>query len=398
MKASIRLDFPLAPVGGRLIHGAEIAWSSQTAAYNSRVGKIPLEKAGFSARIVAWQKAHGRHDLPWQRTRDPYRIWVSEIMLQQTQVAAVVGYFRRFMDRCPNVQSLAAASEDEVMSLWSGLGYYARARNLHKAARRIVGDFGGQFPDTAEKIAELPGIGRSTAAAIAAFAFGERGAILDGNVKRVLARHRAVDGFPGSAKVESRLWDIAGEMLPGSRTSIEAYTQGLMDLGATICTRGKPACDRCPVAIDCIARVEDRVGELPVPRPKKSYPSRLTRWLVLRHAGRVLLEKRPPSGIWGGLLAFPELRGEDAVTECLARFGCVVSSHRDLPVFEHGFTHFKLVVRPLVCEVDKVALRAEESNAAWLEENSAVAAALPAPVRNLLLRLPAIESGSKRAA
>ena len=340
--------------------------------------------AGFARRLVAWQRNHGRHDLPWQRTRDPYLIWVSEIMLQQTQVGAVVGYYARFIERFPDLHALADANEDTVLRHWSGLGYYARARNLHKAARLVVSEYGGRFPHTAVQIAALPGIGRSTAAAIAAFAFGEHGAILDGNVKRVLARCFGIEGFPGSAKVEAQLWALAERLLPPQGDDIEAYTQGLMDLGATICTRANPACEKCPVSATCIARRTGRTAELPSPRPRKDYPTRTAQWLVLRYRKQVLLERRPPAGIWGSLWAFPEFEGKDLARHCLERFGCELSGHRELPQFAHGFTHFRLEVSPLVCEVGRLRPRAADSERMWLSPEDAMAAAVPTPVRNLL--------------
>jgi A/G-specific adenine glycosylase len=340
----------------------------------------------FSRRLVAWQRRHGRHDLPWQGTRDPYRIWVSEIMLQQTQVGAVTGYFNRFMKRFPDVNALALATEDEVLRLWSGLGYYARARNLHKAARRIVEVHGGRFPETAQSIGELPGIGRSTAAAIAAFAFGERVAILDGNVKRVLARCFGIEGFPGAASVEAELWARAESLLPRGRQppAIETYTQGLMDLGATVCARTKPSCEACPVAVDCVARKTGRTAQLPAPRPKKAHPTRRATWLVLSHGGEVLLERRPSPGIWGGLWAFPEFEGPDLVQFCRSEYGCVLSGRRSLPTFAHGFTHFRLEISPLVCTVSTRERRAESPGRIWSTIEEATGAAVPAPVKKLL--------------
>src|SRR6267142_1169437 len=252
----------------------------------------------LAAKLIAWQRRHGRHDLPWQGTRDPYRIWLSEVMLQQTQVSSVIPYYQRFIKKYPTVQGLARATEDEVLQLWSGLGYYARGRNLHRAAG-VIAKSG--FPRTAEKIAELPGVGRSTAAAIAAFAYGERGAILDGNVKRVLARVFALSD-------EKALWPLAERLLP--KRGIEAYTQALMDLGATVCARRKPLCERCPVARDCGARKQNRIDELPAPRPRRELPQKQVTWLVLRHAGAVLVERRPAPGIWGGLWCPPELAGK----------------------------------------------------------------------------------------
>jgi A/G-specific adenine glycosylase len=268
----------------------------------------------FSRQIIDWQRRHGRHHLPWQASGDPYRIWVSEIMLQQTQVGTVIPYFERFMVRFPDVASLAAASEEEVLTRWAGLGYYARGRNLHRAARQIMGQHAGMFPCDFDAIVDLPGIGRSTAAAISAFAFGQRRAILDGNVKRVLTRVFAIDGWPGDKKVETRLWELSEILLP--EKDIEAYTQALMDLGATVCTRSNPKCGQCPLACDCAARREGRIARFPVSRPKKPVPERAAIMLVIRHGRDILLRKRPAAGIWGGLWSLPEAEG-DFLPVCL---------------------------------------------------------------------------------
>jgi A/G-specific adenine glycosylase len=348
----------------------------------SRTRKQP----SFSSRLVAWQKRHGRHDLPWQGTRDAYRIWVSEVMLQQTQVSAVVSYYRNFMTRFPDVAALARSTQDDVLRLWSGLGYYSRARNLHVAAQIVVGRHGGTFPRALEEIEALPGIGRSTAAAIAVFAFGARAAILDGNVKRVLARHFAIAGFPGRKQVEDRLWQLAQEQLP--RGSIESYTQGLMDLGATLCTRSKPDCARCPVAQTCRARALGRVGEFPSPRPAKAVPTRATRMLLLVKDGEILLEKRPSSGIWGGLWSLPEL-GEDADARghCRTNYGCSIAAPELLEPLAHGFTHFRLDIQPLLCRVTRLQPAAHEAGRVWLSLEEARSAAIPVPVRKLIVRL-----------
>jgi A/G-specific adenine glycosylase len=327
---------------------------------------------------VQWQRRHGRRGLPWQASTDPYRVWLSEVMLQQTQVSAVIPYYRRFLVRFPTVAALAAASEDEVLRLWSGLGYYARGRNLHAAAK-VIARTG--FPKTAAQIAELPGVGRSTAGAIAAFAFGERAAILDGNVKRVLARHAGIAGFPGDKKVEAKLWALAEGLLPTK--AIEAYTQAVMDLGATVCTRGKPRCDACPVSRSCVARRKGLTGKLPAARPRKAVPSKTTTWLVLRHAGQVLLERRPSPGIWGGLWSFPETSGRNLARDCRA-LGYRIRSTRELDAIEHGFTHFRLSIRPVLCEVSALAVRAEMPGRLWLDIDAAGSAATPAPVKKLL--------------
>jgi A/G-specific adenine glycosylase len=318
---------------------------------------------GFAEKVVRWQRRHGRTNLPWQGTRDPYRIWLSEVMLQQTQVSTVMPYYRRFIEKYPTAKALAAAHEEQVLELWSGLGYYARGRNLHRAARLIAAQ---GFPSTAEAIAELPGVGRSTAAAIAAFAYGERAAILDGNVKRVLARVFGVAD-------KKALWPLAERLLP--KKDIEPYTQGLMDLGATICTRTRPSCERCPVTEACVARKESRIAELPAPRARRELPQREVTWVLLRHNGAVRLERRPAPGIWGGLWCPPELNGKRP------------RGAKALPTMEHGFTHFRLRIRPLLCDVQKRTMGRNAGR--WLRIEEAGAAALPAPVRALLGRLPA---------
>jgi len=312
----------------------------------------------FAANLIGWQRQHGRRNLPWQNTRDPYRIWLSEVMLQQTQVSAVVPYYERFLARYPTVAALAAASEDEVLRLWSGLGYYARGRNLLRAAREVQAL--GAFPSNAEKIAELPGVGRSTAAAIAVFAYGERAAILDGNVKRVLSRCFGVEGA-------ADLWARAECELP--KRGIEAYTQGLMDLGATVCKR-VPDCTTCPMKAGCVARKTGRIAELPAPRAKKALPWRQASWFVFIRQGKILLERRPSPGIWGGLWCFPERRPS----------GCRIKAK--LPPIEHGFTHFRLRIQPFLCRgtPEKLGL--------WMDLDDARRAAIPTPVRNLLMDLP----------
>ena len=296
-------------------------------------------------------------------------------MLQQTRVDTALPYFARFLGRFPDVAALARAPLGEVLRLWSGLGYYARARNLHAAARQIVRACGGRFPRTVDKLEQLPGIGRSTAGAIAALAFGRRAAILDGNVKRVLARSFGVE-----AKAEQ--WILAEKLLPAR--GIRGYTQGLMDLGATVCRRDNPLCERCPVADCCVARLEDRVHELPAPRKAKQIPLRSCAWLVLRHEGRVLLERRPPTGLWGGLWTFPESRF--AVAKSRGRLlGCEIERVRRGIHFDHVFTHFRLRVQPLFCEVRRVTSPLRQPGRKWFDIKAAASAAVPAPVRTLLL-------------
>lgn len=345
----------------------------------------PPSPGRFAASIIRWQRVHGRHDLPWQRSRDPYRIWLSEIMLQQTQVSAVVPYYERFLARFPDVHALAAARGEDVLRLWSGLGYYARARNLHRAARQIAVEHSGVFPATAQALEQLPGVGRSTAAAVAALAFGERAAILDGNVKRVLARCFGVHGWPGTPKVQAQLWALAERLLPAR--GIGTYTQGLMDLGATLCTRTKPRCGDCPVADACVARQAGAPERFPSPRPRREAPTKVATWLVVRHRGALALESRPATGLWGGLWTFPELTGATLEAYCQARFGTLAAMVRRLPCIEHAFTHFRLRVRPILCELPPEAPRRRQGGLRWLARETAAQGPVPAPVRRLLREL-----------
>lgn len=342
----------------------------------------------FAARLLRWFDAHGRRDLPWQHPCTPYRVWLSEVMLQQTQVATVIPYYARFLERFPDVRALAAAPVDDVLALWSGLGYYARARNLHRAAREVVERFGGDFPRDFESLASLPGIGRSTAAAIAAFSSGERRAILDGNVKRVIARHAGIGGDPSSAAVLARLWQEAQARM--AERDIETYTQGMMDLGADVCAPRKPACLVCPVNEDCAARIESRIDELPGRRARKPVPRRRVAMLVVLSRGEVLLEKRPMSGIWGGLWSLPEfpIDGEPAAA-CESDWGLRCETASPLPPFEHAFTHFTLEVAPWKVELAGKPASAFERAATWLPLDELNGAALPSPIRKLLVSLRA---------
>lgn len=346
---------------------------------------LPL--SSFAPRLITWQRTHGRHDLPWQRTRDAYVIWLSEIMLQQTQVATVVPYYERFLARFPNVAALAAAPLDEVMALWSGLGYYSRARNLHRCAGEVVTQYGGSFPNDAVALATLPGIGRSTAAAIAAFAFGAHETILDGNVKRVLTRVFGIEGVPSEKRVENTLWELAESLLPTSE--IEAYTQGLMDLGATLCVRGRPHCTRCPFAQKCVAHLTGRERELPTPKPKKVLPQRQTLMLVLCDGESILLERRPPTGIWGGLWSLPEALDEGALAACATHFG-VTEPLQPLASFTHTFTHFQLTIEPRLAIVNGCGssrYSVADNNYAWVPLHDTNAYGLPTPVRRLTEKL-----------
>lgn len=343
----------------------------------------------FAPALLEWFDRNGRHDLPWQRDPTLYRVWVSEIMLQQTRVATVIPYFERFMARFPEVGALAAAELDEVLSLWSGLGYYARGRNLHAAARRVAAEHGGEMPDTFDALVALPGIGRSTAGAILALARGERRAILDGNAKRVLARYHAVRGWPGEPAVEKRLWALAEYHTPARR--VADYTQAIMDLGATVCTRTRPACLLCPLgAIGCRAHAMGAAApeRFPAARPKRPWPTREMWFVVMRDPrGRVLVERRPPVGIWGGLWSFPEapatMSAREAVNECAHRHrhqlrtnGADAVEPRALAPVEHGFTHFRLLATPLVVPVEPLPVSGlrndtvERATVRWIEPDA----------------------------
>jgi A/G-specific adenine glycosylase len=348
-----------------------------------------MAPAPFADLVLDWFDRHGRKDLPWQRDPSPYRVWVSEVMLQQTQVAVVIPYFERFMARLPTVAALAAAPPDLVLHLWSGLGYYARARNLHRAAGMIATHHAGELPANLTRLQALPGIGRSTAGAILSLALGQNYAILDGNVKRVLARCFAVPGWPGRAPVLARLWALAERCTPRER--VGAYNQAMMDLGATLCTRAAPACGRCPLAGACAALALGDIAAFPAPKPRREVPARQVWMLVLRNAaGEVLLERRPPLGIWGGLWSLPECPpGGDAADWCRGHLGAVPVQVEKLPPRRHSFTHFRLDIQPLVVDLDQVpALVADGDHRIWYDPRSPSHLGLAAPVARLL-----IESG-----
>ncbi|MDE2234311.1 MAG: A/G-specific adenine glycosylase [Gammaproteobacteria bacterium] len=345
----------------------------------------PAELA-LAKRLLRWHRGHGRHDLPWQQRRTPYRVWISEIMLQQTRVSSVIPYYQRFLTRFPDVESLAAADPDEVLHLWSGLGYYARARNLQRTAQRIRDQHAGVFPRDIALLAALPGIGRSTAAAILALAFGERHAILDGNVKRVLARVHAVRGWAGSAAVSKKLWALAERHTPAK--NLASYTQAIMDLGATVCTRLRPQCPACPLAAICIARRRGMVSRFPAPRPRKNLPLRQARLLLITCKHRVLLEKRPPAGVWGGLWGFPELPADrDATDWCRMHLQVSPQMQSAWPVLRHSFTHFHLDIQPLRLEVPEPACIEDNAARVWYDFNSPARIGLAAPVKKLLAAL-----------
>jgi A/G-specific adenine glycosylase len=344
----------------------------------------PARSAAIARRLLAWHRAHGRHDLPWQQGITPYRVWVSEIMLQQTQVATVIPYFERFVQRFPDSRALAGAPEDEVLHHWTGLGYYARARNLQRAARVICERHGGELPDSLEELAALPGIGRSTAGAILAIAHGQRATILDGNVKRVLARLFAVDGDPAQAATQRRLWTLAERVTPTRDAGI--YAQAIMDLGATLCTRGKPDCTRCPLAADCRAHARGETTRFPAARRRREIPVRSCQLLVIANeAGELLLEKRPSPGIWGGLWSFPELPADaDATQACLELTGCEPADIRPGDVFHHTFSHFHLDALPVFLRVaDPQPGVLEGARRAWYKPGTR-ALGLAAPVKRLI--------------
>ena len=338
----------------------------------------------IAAALIAWHTRHGRHDLPWQRERTSYRVWVSEIMLQQTQVATVIGYYERFMQRFPDVATLAAAPLDEVLHLWSGLGYYSRARNLHRSAQRVVSEHGGELPGEVDTLAELPGVGRSTAAAIVALAFERRASILDGNVKRVLARYFAIDGPPGESATERELWRRAEQCTP--QTDIAIYTQAIMDLGATLCTRREPLCMHCPLREDCAAQRLGRAHELPSPRMRRARPTRqVVMLLAVDSRGQVLLQRRPPQGIWGGLWTPPEFEHEAAAARfCATTLRAAQLDPQPLPRLRHAFTHFELEITPLrACCPDALRIM-EDGGTLWYNPREPVRIGLPAPIAALL--------------
>jgi A/G-specific adenine glycosylase len=340
----------------------------------------------IASRLIHWHHEHGRHHLPWQQSCDPYAIWLSEIMLQQTQVNTVIPYYTRFMQTFPTIKSLAQAPLDTVLALWSGLGYYSRARNLHQAARQIMQDHHGQFPATRATIQQLPGIGRSTAAAIAVFAFGQREAILDGNVKRIFARFFAISGYPGEMKIQNRLWKKAEESLPIDyrNGAIETYTQALMDLGATVCIRKTPRCEICPLQSQCVAFQEQRIDQLPSAKPRKPLPQKEAVFLLLMQQQKLLLQKRSSPGIWGELWCPPEIATSiDATHYCQHQLGIQVNPPLELPAFDHQFTHFKLRIHPRLFHVTSDA-SSTKPGFIWISPADALEQGIPAPVRKLL--------------
>ncbi|MEM7084442.1 MAG: A/G-specific adenine glycosylase [Pseudomonadota bacterium] len=348
-------------------------------------GLPPHVPSDFADRLLDWFDGHGRHDLPWQHNPTPYRVWVSEIMLQQTQVTTVIGYYERFMRRFDTVEALADAPVDEVLHLWTGLGYYARARNLHKAAQQVVDQHNGVFPRSLEGLVALPGIGRSTAGAILSLSMNTREPILDGNVKRVLARHFRVAGWPGKRDVVNALWDLAEHTTPTER--VADYTQAIMDLGATLCTRSKPECARCPMRDTCRALHEDTPTNYPGKKPKKAKPRRETRMLLVMSEGQVLLEQRPASGIWGGLWGLPEPRSDETPLEVIRRLGfAAVDAPQSLPPLVHVFSHFELTINPVRVEVanGRASGVVADRETLWYNIDRPAQVGLAAPVVKLL--------------
>jgi len=344
----------------------------------------------FSQSVLRWFDKHGRKHLPWQQNITPYRVWLSEIMLQQTQVATVIPYFERFTQTFPTVHSLAAAPIDEVLHLWTGLGYYARARNLHKCAQTVVEKFGGEFPDTVEALSELSGIGRSTAGAIVSIAYQKRAAILDGNVKRVLARYQAIDGWPGQSEALSQLWDIAERYTPKKRCN--DYTQAMMDMGATLCTRTKPKCDQCPLRAGCLAYAQGEQSRYPGKKPKKALPEKAVQLLMLRNPqGEILLQQRPSQGIWGGLWSFPEIDiGVDAIACATDGFGKVASSEV-WNSYRHTFSHYHLDITPVLIQLAKAPQGVAEATCVWYNPHAPEILGLAAPVKKLLDKLAQLD-------
>jgi A/G-specific adenine glycosylase len=351
-----------------------------------------MKRADFSTRVLDWHAVNGRKDLPWQQDPTPYRVWVSEIMLQQTQVATVIPYFRRFMKSFPEVLSLADAGIDDVLHHWSGLGYYARARNLYKTARIIRDEFGGDFPADLASIVALPGIGRSTAGAILSLSRNQRHAILDGNVKRVLARFHAVDGWPGTTSVSGTLWKYAEQHTPAER--VADYTQAMMDLGATVCTRSRPACDDCPLSIDCAARASGRIAEYPGKKEKKAKPLRKTNMALIHGNGAIYLERRPSSGIWGGLWSFPEIStDDDPASWCEAQVGVRPVEVDRWEIVRHSFTHFDLDIAPIAVRVMEASRKVRDSDDhVWYDIDSPQQLGIAAPVSGLIRKLKELKT------
>lgn len=339
----------------------------------------------FAETVLDWYQRYGRKTLPWQLDKTPYQVWLSEVMLQQTQVATVIPYFQRFIGRFPDVRALAAAPLDEVLHLWTGLGYYARARNLHKAAQTIVAQHGGEFPTTFDAIAALPGIGRSTAGAILSLALGQHYAILDGNVKRVLARYYAIAGWPGKKEIEQHLWRKSEEVTPAQ--GVGQFNQAMMDLGAMVCTRSKPKCELCPLSTGCIAYANHSWPQYPGKKPKQQLPEKTAYFLLLQQGEQVWLEQRPPVGLWGGLFCFPQFAQRDELELWLQQRGLKQQQLQQLTAFRHTFSHFHLDIVPIWSADASATSSMDEGAGLWYNLAQPPEVGLAAPVDRLLQQL-----------
>ena len=339
----------------------------------------------FSSQVLNWFQQYGRKHLPWQKNVTPYRVWVSEIMLQQTQVTTVIPYFERFMATFPTVQDLAAASQDQVLNLWTGLGYYARARNLHKTAKLVCTQYNGEFPKKVHELEQLPGVGRSTAGAIRSLGYGEYAPILDGNVKRVLARHFAIAGWPGKTVVLKELWQLSEQLTP--EQSSGAYNQAMMDIGAMICTRTRPLCEQCPVNQTCIARANQSIAQYPEKKPKKKNPIKTTHMIIFRHNAQILLEKRPQTGIWGGLWCFPQCEETADIISVAQQYGFTEQQRQKLPAFRHTFSHFHLDCHPILIDITPSAILLNEKQQLWVAPDTNKDLGFAAPTVKLMKEL-----------
>ena len=344
-----------------------------------------MQAPQFSRQVLDWYQRFGRKTLPWQQEKTPYKVWLSEVMLQQTQVATVIPYFERFMARFPTVADLAAAPLDEVLHLWTGLGYYARARNLHKAAIRVVEKHAGKFPETFEEVADLPGVGRSTAGAVLSLSLGKHFPILDGNVKRVLARCYAVAGWPGKKEVEKRLWQISEEVTPAE--GVSQFNQAMMDLGAMVCTRSKPKCEICPLNSGCVAWANGSWASYPGKKPKQTLPERTGWMLMMQRDEKVWLEQRPPVGLWGGLFCFPQFTTRDELQQWLRQRGIDTASLSQGIAFRHTFSHFHLSVVPMWLKLPQASAAMDEAAGLWYNLAQPPSVGLAAPVERLLQQL-----------
>ncbi|WP_380180292.1 A/G-specific adenine glycosylase [Kalamiella sp. sgz302252] len=350
-----------------------------------------MQAPQFSRQVLDWYQRFGRKTLPWQQEKTPYKVWLSEVMLQQTQVATVIPYFERFMARFPTVTDLAAAPLDEVLHLWTGLGYYARARNLHKAAVQVVEKHGGKFPETFEEVADLPGVGRSTAGAILSLSLGKHFPILDGNVKRVLARCYAVKGWPGKKEVEKRLWQISEEVTPAE--GVSQFNQAMMDLGAMVCTRSKPKCELCPLNLGCIAYAQGDQTSYPGKKPKQTLPERTGYLLMMQRDDKVWLEQRPPVGLWGGLFCFPQFTSEEELRQWLHLRHIDHASLTQTIAFRHTFSHFHLDIVPMWLKLPAAGAVMDEAAGLWYNLAQPQSVGLAAPVERLLAQLRQSEPG-----